>query len=299
MRNVFSIAISVVLLLLTGCGGGGSSDSRVDGDRSGAGDLPTDSVNDINDEGTPNGSAGSYYRIQTNSLRQYQIGDYAEYALTGSGTIRGAFGSDRFTFSGILSESIGPSAVQLPGLGSPRLLASTFMFSGVRVWASGQSEVQEGFGQEYFYQNGTGSIFLVLDDDGNQYNYPQGALEVQSPIGVGASWLNDYRIVNPSISNSAYIQVREACAVTRRENVITPIGTFETYRVDCDWVEIPSDPWLYGCPTQGTETAWIYPAIGTIAGQHTQSDLPGSGCPETETFNTEGKTMIKTTNVTP
>jgi len=280
LARTFLVAM-LPLGLISGCGGGGGGGG---------------SVEDEGDGNAGNGGAGGQsIPITTSTLRAYRVGDYLEYSVQSSGVITDSFGSDSFTFTGVYRETVSTSLVQLPEAGSPQLLASNFVGEGVQQWSDGETEGFNETSQEYFYQDSLGSLYIVLDDEGFQYNYPTGSLELQSPLGVGVSWANSYQIRNPSISTTAFIAVEETCAISGREQTPTPIGTFETFRIQCSYAETPSDFFLYGCPFTEESTSWVHPSVGLIKQTYTQTDLPG--CFGGGAFQTEGTILLKGTNI--
>jgi len=287
------------LLFISGCGGGGGgggSGSGLEGDGGGAGGLPTDRPNGSGNDGSTTGPpAQTYYPITTNNLRTWRVGDTWEYSVEGSVTINDHFGAYSYTVTGIERYAVRPSPVQLPGTSAPRLLALSLTYSGIAERPNGERWAEEFGGEEYFYQDASGSIYFFLDDDGWRYNYPEGALDIKSPLGVGLSWVSEYRLENPSLS-SAYSQERETCSVMRREDVTTPVGTFETFRVECEYTSIPSDVWEFGCPYQGTRTLFINPGWGVVMEKFTQTDLPSPECPGA-TFSTQSVSTIRVASI--
>lgn len=246
--------------------------------------------------GTGGGDAGGQLiPISTNTLRTYQVGDYLEYSVQGSGVFTDSFASDRFFVNGTVRETISISPVQLPEPGAPALLASNLVGDGVLRWSDGVTEPFTDTSQTYFYQDSLGSLHVVLDDEGFQYNYPTGSLELQSPLGVGVSWANAYEIRDPSMSATAFIAVEEACAVQGRDQIPTPIGTFETFRIQCTYAATPSDFYLYGCPFTEESTSWVHPSVGLIKETSTQTDFPG--CFGGGAFRTEATILLKDTNI--
>ena len=290
------ILTALTTLALFGCGGGGSG-SGLEGDGGGAGGLPTDRPDGTANDGSTGGPpAQTYYPITTNNLRTWRVGETWGYSVEGSVDINDHFGAYSYTVTGIERYAVQPSPVQLPGPNAPRLLALSVTYSGIAERPNGERWVEEFGGDEYFYQDASGSIYFVLDDDGWRYNYPEGALDIKSPLGVGLSWLSDYRVVDPSARASAYIQERETCSVMRREDVTTPVGTFETFRVECVWTSIPSDVWEFGCPQQGTRTLFINPGWGVAMEKFTQTDLPSPECPGA-VFSTQSVSTIRAASI--
>ena len=285
----------VTTLALFGCGGGGSG-SGLEGDAGGAGGLPTDRPDGIGNDGTAGPPTQAYYPITTNNFRTWTIGETWEYSVEGSVTINDPSNSYSYTVTGIERYLVGPSPVQLPGSGAPRLLALSLAYSGIAERPNGERWVEEFDGEDYFYQDASGSIFTVLDEDGWQYDYPQGALDIRSPLGAGLSWVSEYRVVVPSTNASEYIQERETCSVMSRENVTTPVGAFETFRVECDWTSIPSDVWELGCPQEGTRTFFINPGWGVVMEKFTQTDFPSVECPWS-VFSTQSISTIRGASV--
>jgi len=276
-----SLIVLLSLSFVSGCGGGGGADTTDQGGGDSAG----------------NGGGGGAIPIATNTLRTYRLGDYLEYTVESSGVISDSFGSDSFTFIGEYRETVGTSPIQLPEPGAPHLLASNFSGEGVQRWSDGETERFSDTSQEYFYQDSLGSLYIVLDDEGFEYNYPKGSLELQSPLGLGVSWSNSYQIRNRSISATAFIAVEETCAILSLDETPTPIGTFETLRIQCSYAETPSDFFLYGCPFTEESTSWVHPAVGLVKQTYTQMDLPG--CFGGGAFETEGTILLKGTNILP
>lgn len=293
-----------LLVLIAGCGGGdggggdtteqGGGDNASNGGAAG-GDEGDTSEQDGGENGGNGGAGGQSIPITTNTLRTYRVGDYLEYSVESSGVITDSFGSDSFTFTGEYRETVSTSPVQLPEPGSPQLFASNFAGEGMQRWSDGETDRFIDTSQEYFYQNSLGSLYIVLDDEGFQYNYPTGSLELQSPLGLGVSWANSYKIKNPSISVTGFIAVEETCAISSRDQTPTPIGTFETLRIQCNYAETPSDFFLYGCPFTEESTSWVHPSVGLIKQTYTQKDLPG--CFGGGAFETEGTILLKGTNI--
>jgi len=241
------------------------------------------------------GEGAQFIPITTNTLRTYRVGDYLEYSVQASGVFTDSFGSDRFFFNGTYRETVSTSPVQLLETGAPPLLAINFVGEWVARWPDGGTERFSDTSQVYFYQDSLGSLYIVLDDEGFQYDYPTGSLEVQSPLGVGVSWANSYQIKNPSISATEFIAVEETCAVSSRDQTPTSIGTFETFRIQCTYAETPSDFSLYGCPFTEETTSWVHPSVGLIKQTSTQTELPG--CSGGGTLRTEGTVLLTGTNI--
>jgi hypothetical protein len=284
VRRIWSVAGLGLLFILTGCGGGGGGDGGDGG--SGGGD---------GGGGGSGGAGGQSIPITTNTLRTYRVGDYLEYSVQGAGVLTDPFGSVSFTSTGEYRQTVSTSPVQLPETGAPSLLAINFVGETVQRWSNGETERFIDTSQEYFYQDSLGSLYIVLDDEGFQYNYPKGSLEVQSPLGVGVSWANSYQMRNPSISATAFIAVEETCSVSGRDQTPTPIGTFETFRVQCTYTETPSDLFLYGCPFTEESTSWVHPSVGLVKQTYMQTDFPG--CFGGGAFRTEGTILLKGTNI--
>lgn len=238
-----SLTTIFLTTLLVGCGGGGGS--------GGGTTSPSTKIITIN-----NGTLRSYLPADSISYKATYNGSYDD-------------GSGKVNEQGTLSRTFSSTSFSIAG--APSLLAVADEFT------SGAS-VATSF--TYIAQDALGNLSIYADSDGYFHNGTTGALYTQSPLGVGISWMNKYDSINPNVLSFGIRinpnHVQETFSVVSKETVVTPLGSFEAFKLVYTISSVPDDISSF-LSTDESGAMWIYPPIGIIKQQYTHIEHDAGG----------------------
>jgi len=120
-----------------------------------------------------------------------------------------------------------------------------------------------------FAQNVNGAKFTYRDSDNYFYNYPDGVVEIISPLQVGLSWNYNFAAINYEelnyLGNPAQVDYLGTFTIVGIEVVHTVLGNFEAFKIvfsekiDPTWTAPSGIDY-----SEESGTMWIYPPIGVI-----------------------------------